>query len=141
MPTKQPSNTSSPSLPLPHTAPHGKHGCSVIDETKFATDSLIQNYQELLGINCLRPVLLTAITTILGLLPLATGMNINFFTLLTEFDAQIFFGGDNAIFWGPMAWTVIFGLSFATFLTLILVPVMYLLADRIKNKMSNIISS
>lgn len=83
----------------------------------------------------LRPVLLTAITTVLGLLPLATGMNINFFTLLTEFDAQIFFGGDNAIFWGPMAWTVIFGLTFATFLTLILVPVMYLLADKVRNRL------
>jgi len=88
----------------------------------------------------LRPVLLTAITTVLGLLPLATGMNINFYTLLTEFDAQIFFGGDNAIFWGPMAWTVIFGLSFATFLTLILVPVMYLLADKVRNKMVKVIS-
>ena len=88
----------------------------------------------------LKPVLLTAITTVLGLFPLATGMNINFYTLLTEFDAQIFFGGDNAIFWGPMAWTVIFGLSFATFLTLILVPVMYLLSDKIRNKITAVIS-
>ena len=87
----------------------------------------------------LRPVLLTAITTVLGLLPMATGMNINFYTLLTELDAQIFFGGDNATFWGPMAWTVIFGLTFATFLTLIIVPVMYLLADKVKNKMLKII--
>jgi multidrug efflux pump subunit AcrB len=82
----------------------------------------------------LRPVLLTAITTVLGLLPLATGMNINFATLLTEFNPQIFFGGDNAIFWGPMAWTVIFGLTFATFLTLVIVPVLYLLFDKLKNK-------
>ena len=88
----------------------------------------------------LRPVLLTAITTILGLLPMATGMNINFYTLLTELDPQIFFGGDNATFWGPMAWTIIFGLTFATFLTLILVPVMYLLADKFKNKMVRLIS-
>jgi multidrug efflux pump len=78
----------------------------------------------------LRPVLLTAITTVLGLLPLATGMNINFYTLLSELNPDIYFGGDNVAFWGPMAWTVIYGLSFATFLTLIVVPVMYLLVER-----------
>ncbi|MFT4544040.1 MAG: multidrug efflux pump [Bacteroidia bacterium] len=80
----------------------------------------------------LRPVLLTAITTVLGLLPLATGMNINFYTLLSELNPHIYFGGDNVAFWGPMAWTVIYGLSFSTFLTLIVVPVMYLLVERIK---------
>jgi multidrug efflux pump len=79
----------------------------------------------------LRPVLLTAVTTVLGLIPLAIGMNINFGTLLSSFDAQFFVGGDNADFWGPMAWTVIFGLTFATFLTLVIVPVMYLLADKL----------
>jgi multidrug efflux pump subunit AcrB len=80
----------------------------------------------------LRPVLLTAITTVLGLLPLATGMNINFYTLLSDLDPNIYFGGDNVAFWGPMSWTVIYGLTFATFLTLVIVPVMYLLVERIK---------
>ncbi|MCB0428915.1 MAG: efflux RND transporter permease subunit [Flavobacteriales bacterium] len=86
----------------------------------------------------LRPVLLTAITTVLGLVPLATGMNINFFTLLSDLDADIYFGGDNVIFWGPMSWAVIFGLSFATFLTLVIIPVMYLMKERLKYSASEL---
>lgn len=78
------------------------------------------------------PVLLTATAAILGLIPLAVGLNIDFATLFSELNPHIFFGGDSAAFWGPLAWTMIYGLSFATFLTLILVPVLMLLSFRLK---------
>ena len=96
-------------------------------DKKQLLDSII-----LAGKARLRPVLLTAITTILGLIPLAIGLNINFFTLFSEFDADIYFGGDNVIFWGPLAWTVIYGLFVATFLTLIVVPILFYISMRIK---------
>ncbi|MFI5203293.1 MAG: efflux RND transporter permease subunit [Flavobacteriales bacterium] len=80
------------------------------------------------------PVLLTATATMLGLIPLAVGLNIDFAELLTTGNPHLFFGGDSVAFWGPLSWTMIFGLGFATFLTLILVPVLYLIMARMKNR-------
>jgi multidrug efflux pump subunit AcrB len=80
------------------------------------------------------PVILTAFAAILGLIPLAVGLNIDFEGLLAHGSPHIHFGGDNVVFWGPLSWTMIFGLAFATFLTLLLVPAMYLIAERLKRK-------
>ncbi len=94
---------------------------------RMVIDAIIEG-----GKTRLRPVLLTAITTVLGLLPMAIGFNIDFLGLLTNYDPNIYFGGENAMFFGPMSETIIYGLTFATFLTLVLVPIMYYLLYRVK---------
>jgi len=98
------------------------HGMSLYDATVEA------------GRTRMTPVILTATAAILGLIPLAVGLNIDFKGLLAHASPKIHFGGDNVVFWGPLSWTMIFGLGFATILTLLLVPAMYLIAERLKRK-------
>jgi multidrug efflux pump len=110
-----------------------------LDQKGLDEDGLLskQEYLEVIvegGRSRLRPVLLTAITTVLGLVPLAIGLNIDFFNLFIEYDPKIYIGGDNVIFWGPLAKTVIYGLIFATFLTLVIVPVMFFMLHKGKIK-------
>lgn len=111
-----------------------KNGIILIDyidtlrnEGKSLKDAVVEG-----GATRLTPVILTAASTILGLIPLAIGLNIDFYGLFASFDPNIYFGGDNAAFWGSLAWTIIFGLGFATFLTLFLVPAMYYIGVQTK---------
>ena len=104
-----------------------KNGIIIIDYTDKLIDSGMDRTEAIIraGATRLTPVILTALSTILGLLPLAIGININFLTLFSELDPQFYFGGDSATFWNPLVMTIIFGLSFATVLTLVVVPAMY----------------
>jgi len=92
----------------------------------------VELYEALLraGLVRFRPVMLTAITTILGLLPMAIGVSFDFRNL------SMIVGGESAQWWGPMAVAVIFGLAIATLLTLIVVPVLYAVFARIKESMA-----
>lgn len=109
-----------------------KRKIAQLKEGQEVSKRLVQSAIIEAGKTRLRPVLLTAITTVLGLIPLAVGLNIDFESFFAHYEWNFFLGGDNVIFWGPMSWTIIFGLTFATFLTLVIVPVMYLITSRIR---------
>jgi multidrug efflux pump len=113
-----------------------KNGILLIEFTEELRTRGIGTREALIeaGAARLTPVLLTASACILGLVPLAIGMNINFLTLFSDFDAQFFIGGFSAVFWGSLAFTIIFGLSFSTLLTLIMVPAMYWIIERFKGR-------
>jgi multidrug efflux pump len=104
-----------------------RNGILLVEFTDKLKEQGLKTRQAIIqaGLTRITPVVLTATATILGLIPLAIGMNINFGSLLTNLNPQLHFGGDNVMFFGPLSWTIIFGLSFATFLTLVLIPVMY----------------
>jgi multidrug efflux pump subunit AcrB len=113
-----------------------RNGILLIEFTDLLRQKGVPTFDAIVeaGKTRMTPVILTACATMLGLIPLAVGMNIDFVTLFRDFNPHLYFGGDSTAFWGPLSWTMIFGLGFATFLTLILVPVMYLLSERIKNR-------
>lgn len=111
-----------------------RNGILLIEFMDLMLEAGMEPYEAIIeaGRTRMTPVVLTATAAILGLIPLGVGLNIDFATLFTHLNPHIFFGGDNVAFWGPLAWTMIYGLAFATFLTLILVPVMMLLSFRFK---------
>jgi multidrug efflux pump len=113
-----------------------RNGILLVEFTEVLKERGYSTYDAIVeaGRTRMTPVILTATAAILGLFPLAVGLNIDFGTLFTEFNPHIWLGGDSVAFWGPLSWTMIFGLSFATFLTLILIPIMYLLLARTKKR-------
>jgi multidrug efflux pump len=113
-----------------------RNGILLVEFAEFARANGASIYSAALeaGRTRMTPVLLTATAAILGLIPLAVGLNIDFGKLFSELNPHIYFGGDNVVFWGPLSWTMIFGLSFATLLTLLLVPAMYVISETLKQK-------
>ena len=113
-----------------------RNGILLVEFTELLREQGVPTFEAIVeaGRTRMTPVILTATATSLGLIPLAIGLNIDFVTLFTEFNPHIFFGGDSTAFWGPLSWTMIFGLMFATFLTLFLVPGMYLMSENLKSK-------
>ncbi len=113
-----------------------RNGILLVEFAEFSREGGTNLYDAAVeaGRTRMTPVILTAIAAILGLIPLAVGLNINFETLFTHLNPHIFFGGDSVVFWGPLSWTMIFGLIFATILTLLLIPAMYLITERLKRK-------
>ncbi len=114
-----------------------RNGILLVEFSDYMIEQGMDPYEATLeaGRTRMTPVILTAIAAILGLIPLAVGLNIDFTTLFSEFNPHIYFGGDNVAFWGPLSWTMIFGLAFGTFITLILVPCMYLIRVRLKARL------
>ncbi len=119
-----------------------RNGILLVEFAEFAREGGMSLYEATVeaGRTRMTPVILTAIAAILGLIPLAVGLNINFETLFSELNPHIFFGGDSVVFWGPLSWTMIFGLIFATILTLLLIPSMYLITERLKRKSTIILN-
>ena len=119
-----------------------RNGILLVEFAEFAREGGMNLYAATVeaGRTRMTPVVLTATAAILGLIPLAVGLNINFESLLTTGNPHIFFGGDNVAFFGPLSWTMIFGLLFATVLTLLLIPSMYLITERLKRKSIVILS-
>lgn len=113
-----------------------RNGILLVEFAEFSRERGMGLYEATLeaGRTRMTPVILTATAAVLGLIPLAVGLNINFETLFSELKPNIFFGGDSVTFFGPLSWTMIFGLSFATVLTLLLIPALYLMAERLKRK-------
>ena len=108
-----------------------RNGILIVEFTEILKERGMKTREALIeaGKTRMTPVLLTATATILGLIPLAVGLNIDFYTLFAEGNPHIFLGGDSVAFWGPLSWTMIYGLSFATILTLLVLPVMYILSE------------
>jgi multidrug efflux pump subunit AcrB len=114
-----------------------RNGILLVEFTDLLRSQGVPLYEALVeaGRTRMTPVLLTTIAATIGLIPLAVGLNIDFVTMFTELNPHIWFGGDNVAFWGPLSWTMIFGLIFGTFLTLVVVPSLYLLSAKLKERM------